>query len=269
MESKNQEWPSILPTHCPECNSKLEFDDIHLTCNNELCNGKISKKLSSAAGTLDLKGIGGKTLEPFAKDFVNMFELMKWVFTKGESKEIEKYGIEYKSRSHEIFVNAFKNIKSLTYEKVIIILGYDNVGKKLSIQIAKEHCGMEPNYFGLEKALVEKLHEKEVESYIKLAVSTLEGFGITIDKPIKPAVISDSVIKVEFTGSPKDAGFKTKEEFLKLISSYNVIHSDLKNDTDFLITDSLNSKSSKIKKAQKLNIKIITYSDFLSFLKDN
>jgi len=249
----------VLPTHCPNCQTKLEFDSIHLTCQNELCGGRISKKLSSAAGTLDLKGVGGKTLEPFASDFPNMFELMRWVLLKGESKEIEKYGIEYKSRSHEIFVNAFKNIQSLTYEKVIIILGYDNVGKKLSIQLAKEHAGLEPNYFGLEKALVDKLHEKETEEYIKFAVKTLEDLGVIIDKPSKEAKKSESAFGICMTGSPKVFGYKTKAEFLAKFPG--LWEADLK-EAKYLITDDYNSTSSKMKDANKRGVEIKTYGDF-------
>lgn len=117
---------------------------------------------------------------------------MKWVFLNGETKAIEKYGITYNSRSHEI-----------------LMLGYDNVGKKLSIQIAREHCGLEPNYESLERALVAKLHEPFVETYIKKAVSELESVGVTIDKP-KNEVMKTGTVYVCMTGSPKLFGFKTK-----------------------------------------------------------
>ena len=255
-----------LPTVCPHCNSTLEFDGIHLICPNADCVGKIAKKLASASTALDLKNIGSKTLEPFAKEFKNMYELMKWVLVDGDSVNIEVFGIKYGSRSHEIFVNAFKNIKSLTYEQVIIMLGYDNVGKKLSIQIAKEHCGLPPDYSGLERALVTMLHDKYVEAYIKTAVSTLGSLGITIDKP-KLKIMNTNTVYACLTGSPKEFGYKTKEEFITKFSNIIEVSITDKN-CQYLITDSYDSTSSKMKTAEKKGIKIITYEDYNDILKE-
>jgi len=250
----------ILPDACPACGTPLTYDGIHLMCNNENCNGRISKKLASAALNVGIKGVGNKTLEKFANDFKNLFELMKWVLIKGESKEISKYGIEYNSRSHEIFVDAFKNIKSLPYEKIIMMLGYDNVGKKLSKQLALEHCGLEPNYTGLERALVTKLHTPEVELYIKEAIMALESLGVSIDK--YKALDKDTItIGVCATGSPKNFGFKNKKEFISQFSGlYETTLSDPK--CKYLITDDYNSTSNKMKIAKKKGINIKTYGDF-------
>jgi DNA ligase (NAD+) len=255
-----------LPTVCPHCESILEFDGIHLICSNTDCQGKIAKKLASASTVLDLKNIGGKTLEPFATEFKNMYELMKWVLTHTDSKNIESFGIKYGSRSHEIFVNAFKNIKSLTYEQVIIMLGYDNVGKKLSIQIAKEHCGLTPDYSGLERALVAMLHDKYVEAYIKTAVSTLESLGITIDKP-KLEIMNTNIVYACLTGSPKEFSYKTKEEFITKFS--NIIEVSISDKRcQYLITDSYDSTSSKMKTAEKKEINIVTYEDYNDIIKE-
>jgi len=250
----------VLPANCPICETRLTFDKIHLICPNESCPGRISKKLASSSGLLDLKGVGGERLKPFAVDFLNMYELMKWVFTKGDTKEIEKYDIKYGERLHEIFVNAFKNIKSLPYEKVIQLLGYENVGRKISKQLAKEHAGLKPDYASLEKALVEKLHEPKVEQYIKHAVKTLESLGITIDRPEVPKENNNS-FGVVLTGSPKVFGYKTKAEFLtKFPNLFECSMSDA--ECKYLITDNLNSTSGKMKQAAKKGIEIKTYGDF-------
>lgn len=256
-----EDFIKYLPTQCPYCGTSLEFDGIHLTCPNLKCIGRIAKKLASATNALDIKGVGGKTLEPFAKDFQNMYEVIVYVLKHakfGMTGNIERYGIKEGSRSHEIFVNAFKNIKSLTYEQVIVSLGFENVGKKLSIQIAKEHCGLTPDYTGLEKALVAKLHEPIIEAYIKTAVSNLEALGITIDKP---KAQDKNAIFVCLTGSPKDFGYKTKEEFINKFPGLVEVSVTDKN-CQYLITDSYTSTSSKMTTAKKKGIKIVTYNDF-------
>jgi len=247
----------VLPSQCPDCSTKLKFDGIHLTCPNTSCPGRIAKILAHGVGVLDLKGIGGERIKPFAKDFKNIYEIWQNTLIHGEVFP-DKYGIPKGTRMNEIFVNSFKNIKSIPYEKVIQILGYENVGRKLSLQIAKEHAGLPADYGGLERALVDKLHTPEIESYIKGAIDDLELLGVTVDRPKAPKE-DEGLMGVTLTGSPKSFGFKTKAEFLAKFP--NLYECDLK-DALFLVTDDLNSTSSKMKNAEKKGIEIKTYGDF-------
>ena len=252
--------PVNLPTNCPDCGTKLTFNKIHLSCSNEHCVGRISKKLASASGILDLKGVGGERLKPFAKRFANMYELWAFVLENG-GESLGEFGLEPGTRLNEIFVNAFKNIKSIPYEKVIQILGYDNVGRKITQQLAREHAGLDFSYASLEKALVAKLHLPDVVTYIDTAICRLESLGVIIDRPID--IKEDpNIIPVVMTGSPKEYGFKTKKDFLaKYPNLYDV---NKLNDPSckFLITDNPSSISKKMTEALKKGIEIKTYGDF-------
>jgi len=255
----NFEW-DVLPKTCPACGSEALYGGVHLTCSNKNCHGRVAKQLSYAVKILEIQRVGEKTIEPFAKDFKNMFDLMVWVLGAGAAtKDIEKYGIKWNSRSHEIFVQAFMNIKSLTYTQVIQMLGYDNVGEKLSTQLAREHAGLDYDYANLERALVAKLRSPEVSDYIKKVVAVLESLGITIDKP--KAKVSSGTVYVCMTGSPKAFGFATKADF---ISKFPIVEevsiSDKK--CQYLITDDYNSTSNKMGVAEKKGITIKTYGDF-------
>ena len=260
----DKELQKYMPTHCPSCQSELTFDGIHLFCSNDNCEGRIACKLSAACGMLDLKGIGGQTIKPFAKDFKNMYELMHSVLNPSPEVgiEYEKYGLKQGSRSQQIFYDAFRNIKSLKYSQVILMMGIDGIGRKLSEQAALEYCGLTPNYASIEKALVKKLQEPEIVSYIKEAVKTLESLGVTIDKP-GTKVNNDNMktVYVCMTGSPKAFGYKTKEEFISNFPNVVEVSVTDKN-CQFLITDDLNSTSGKMKNAEKKGVKIVTYGDF-------
>lgn len=251
----------LFPDECPVCGSTVSYDSVHLFCDNEKCPGRIAKQLSGALKILDIKGVGEKTIEPFAKDFENMYDLIQWIFNYGDTDAIGEYGITPNSRSHEIFVQAFKNIKSLDYEQVIRMLGYDNVGKKISTQLAREHEGLDYDYAHLERALVEKMRTPEISSYIKEVVEELERLGIIIDRPKKPTSSDIVEIGICMTGSPKEFGFKTKSEFLsKFPGIFETSLSDSK--CQYLITDSYTSTSSKMKTATQKGIIIKTYGDF-------
>ena len=68
---------------------------------------------------------------------------------------------------------------------------------------------------------------------------------------------------LEFTGSPKVAGFKTKADFLSFIEAYGYKHTKLIYGTDFLVCNDYESTTAKMTKANKLGVQIITYSDFI------
>jgi DNA ligase (NAD+) len=249
-----------LPKTCPACGETLTYDGIHLMCNNTKCTGIIARKLGSAASMLDLKGIAGKTLEPFASKFDDMYKLFVWVRSWGDSPSlIEEYGIKYHSRSHEIFLNAFNNVKSLTYAQVILMMGYDRVGNKLAEQVAREYCGLIPDYKGHEKALVDEFKNADRESYIKSAVRVLESLGVIVEKPKDD--MNNDITYIVMTGSPSPFN-KTKAEFISRFS--NVKETSL-NDPKckYLITDSYTSSSGKMNVAKKKGISIKTYEDFI------
>jgi hypothetical protein len=139
------------------------------------------------------------------------------------------------------------------------MLGYDNVGEKLSTQLAREHAGLDYDYANLERALVTKLRSQEVSDYIKKVVTVLESLGITIDRP--KAKVSSGTIYVCMTGSPKAFGFATKADFIsKFPMLEDVSISDKK--CQYLITDDYNSTSNKMEVATKKGIQIRTYGDF-------
>ena len=89
----------------------------------------------------------------------------------------------------------------------------------------------------------------------------LEAKGIEI---IYPEEINMDEVSgtIEMTGSPKEHGFKIKNDFIDLAASKGYLHGKLNKDCNFLLTDSMTSSSSKMAKASKLGVEIITYSDF-------
>ena len=140
------------------------------------------------------------------------------------------------------------------------MLGYDNVGDKLSVQLAREYEGLDFDYANLERALVAKLRSPEVSGYIKKVVHDLETLKITIDKP-KKQISNMKTIYVCMTGSPKIFGFPTKAEFIAEFPMVEEVSITDKK-CQFLITDSYNSTSNKMGVAEKKGITIKTYGDF-------
>lgn len=250
-----------IPTHCPKCGTELVHDDIHLVCENENCSGRIGKQLTTNAKLLGLKDVGPKTLEWFSNDFSDIIDLIMWVNTNGKTRNIENYGIKYNSRSHEIFLNAFSSIKSVSYAQVIVMMGYNNVGLKLAEQIAKYYFDCNPDFTNQDRSLVELLTKEETKLKVEEKVAKLIACGITVDIPVLKEKNENSIY-VCMTGTPKDFGFSTKSDFESKFGGILVDVSVTSKECQFLITDDLNSTSSKMKTAQKKGIEILTYGDF-------
>jgi hypothetical protein len=69
------------------------------------------------------------------------------------------------------------------------------------------------------------------------------------------------------TGSPKASGFSVKSDLEKFLLSHGYIHTGLK-EAKVLLTDSINSSSSKMAQARKLGVEIHEYSTFIEKLKN-
>lgn len=261
MENTTNTHELFIPSHCPHCNSELTFDGIHLMCNNTKCKGRIAKQLASNASFINLKGIGPKTIESFASDFEDLVDLIVWTRTKGESSDIENYDIVHNSRSHELFLNAFNNIKVLTYGQVIVLMSYNNVGLKLADQVANMYNTGDADFTGHDRSIVEMFKGEEVKDKIKAKIEALVAVGIDVEIPVPKVITSDSLF-VCMTGSPKPFGFATKKVFTELIGDKLNEVSITSKDCQYLITDDLNSKSSKMKNAEKKGIEVITYGAF-------
>jgi len=252
----------VLPDECPICGYPVSFDGIHLVCSNETCEGKMLKRLGVGLGVFDIKRVGGRTIAPFVGHFDNFVELFIWVRKNTDNPSaFEPFDFKLDSRSLEIFIDGFKNIKSISAAKIIQALGYDEVGNSISPELAKWYCGFNADFKGFEKAIVEKMKQTSMQDYITNLFREITSCGVEVEYPKAIVDLPKNIIFVEMTGSPKP-NWKTKEEFLKVFSG-RVIHTGL-NDRNclYLLTDDYASTSNKMADARKRKIEIMSYEDF-------
>lgn len=261
-QNKLDQAEFLIPT-CPHCESDLTFDGIHLMCENTKCVGRIAKQLTSNVGFLNLKGIGPKTISPFATDFEDLIDVICWARTVGHGEDIKKYGIKPNTRSHEKFINTFNNIKSMSFGEAIVLLSYNNVGLKLAELIAKMYNTGDADFTGHDKSIIEMFQTQEVTERVKSKLDMLLSVGISIEEP-KEKEITDDTLFICMTGKPKAFGFASKKVFMAQFGDRLIEVSLSHKDCNYLIVDDINSTTKKTKDALKKNIKIITYGDFVT-----
>lgn len=247
-----------IPETCPYCGSKLEFDDTHLICPNEDCDGKAIFKMIDAVNVLKIKGLGDAMIETlFSAGYTNIFDLFDGSIFN--TSELLKRKVKVTKNIEKVIAEIAKK-KELQMFELVMLLGYKNMGISTAKQIANKIAGVPYDFSGLEKEVVDGWNVGD-EKYLSLlgASERMHDAGINI---LKPVLTSSEGIGLEFTGSPKPA-FKTKGEFEETIVKYGFRHTNLK-EAKILVTDSYESTSSKMKTAAKNGIEIITYIDFLT-----
>lgn len=154
----------------------------------------------------------------------------------------------------------FYDIKTLPIDQLIEIMQFNRVGKVLAGKFGNLITGKKIDTSGIEKSVLLHVCKGEGFQQIKAAMTKLQSYGVKVIKPIE---INDSTITFEMTGSPK-SGQNKKDFVAEFQRKYpNSSHTTLTKNTTYLFVDDLGSSSSKVNKARKLNIPMLTYEDAL------
>jgi len=249
----NDSW---IPKKCPKCNGKIEIKDVHIICVNPECSGANIKKFVFGASQLGMEHFGTKTLEKFyeagIKNPIHIFSIDKDFMIKNGFGD---------GRSTQRLLEQVSAVSEISLECVFLTLGIDNLGTTIAKQLAKWYAKTgDFDGKGLQKDIIEDFINKG-KSY-KLLVDSLNYLNKIGKKVIIPKKNDLNIKYIEATGSPKSAGFLTKEEFFKYASRFGFENDSLSKNSQYLITDTYTSTSGKMSKANKLGIEIITFEDF-------
>ena len=233
--------PSTLLISLPE---DSYVDGVHLmkTMSDK---DKMYIRFINSANVIQSDGIGekvaAKLFEIFPTDNIIDFMISEeWKESLDDSKS-----------SQNIIKSLEERKKTLTLSDLIQSMGYENCGEKNSLFLAKKISGLNPDSKGIPTSIIELSEDNsflyDVERYMEL----LE---------LKPLVEESSdKIPVILTGSPKPY-YNTKMDFLAKHPQF--VETTKFDEAKYLISDSLDSTSSKMEKAKKKGIPIKTYLDF-------
>lgn len=243
------------PTIC-ECGSALKISGIHLLCDAADCSVIAKHMFGQSVGVLDLDGTGGAMVQTlWNAGFTNALEFLNPA--KFNKEVLINTGHFKDGKTLDNLIQQVTRIKELKPAQIIKMIGFTNMGWTIANQVGKYIHGEEYSFHHLQKDVIAGFEPGgwKREKY-ESACKELSGI-IKISLPEK---ISNNAIAAEFTGSPKSAGYKTKEEFLAYAKTKGYYHTGLK-DATVLFTDDINSSSAKIKTAKSKGIQIYLYSD--------
>jgi len=261
------------PKNCPCCGSILEDTGIELFCNNHLgCRAQIVLKLVNFSGrnAMNIEGLSIKTLEQLydkfnVKTFSDIYKLTPEMLSELEG---------FKDKKINNILKSIDNSKDVNLPNFIYALGIDGVGIKTGKQLAKVFKNMESlmsasiedlikiddiaeimatdiyNYFNDEYNLAEL---KELFNIIKIKDEenlTIESSGYFAGK------------KVVLTGTLSKFSRSEAEKIIE--SQGGSTSSSVTGSTNIVLAGE--KAGSKLDKAKKLGIQIMTEEEFLKLI---
>ena len=264
-------------THCPECGSKLvryEGEAAHYCPNETACppqiKGKIEHFISRKAMNID--GLGPETVDTFyrlglIKDTADLYQL-----TAEDIKNLDRMG----EKSAENIIKGIKASKEVPFERVLFALGIRFVGETVAKKIAKSFNNIEE----LENADLEKLTSID-EIGEKIAQSILIYFSsplnVNLIERLKSAGLqlyrkeedlneyTDKLAgqSIEISGVFTHHSRDEYKDLIEKNGGKNV--GSISTKTSFILAGE-NMGPSKLEKAHKLGIKIISEDEFLTLI---
>jgi len=230
-----------IPTRCPCCLSNLERVNMQLFCINEKCEGRSLHRISNFCKKIRIKGLAEKSIEKLNIDSIaELYSLDKDYLVSILGKNGEKVYREIQESLHT-------DIGTL-----IGSLGIPLVGRTTAAKLTGDLDCID--YSALPNKAKENLQEFFKSDLWKDLLNIPFNFSI---KPAEEVTVIETVCltgKFQFPKTVIEAklhelGYKTTETVTKTL--------------DLLITNDINSTSSKVNKARQYGISIKTLEEVL------
>lgn len=261
----------FIPTTCSECGEILKVitgknGKYKLICNNDKCEGKLSLRFQKGISCFNISGIGpsiaNKLFKSGIKDIADLLTITpNKLIESGEFKD---------GRALEKLMLSIESVKNIKFHHIIESLQFEGIGSTISKVCEKIFFDLPYDLSGIDYNLREIILNKNSDVYTKTleiinVIVTLTDVEIVYPEKEETKKHENFETKIfEMTGSPKEFGFNTKNDFIKAVEPFGLVHGKLNKDCHYLVTDDTESKTSKMAKAEKLGVKVITYSDLFN-----
>ncbi|NGM71949.1 NAD-dependent DNA ligase LigA [Sphingobacterium sp. SGL-16] len=271
--------PIHYPTHCPECNTKLVRQDgeaVHYCPNENGCKPQIVGKVQHFIGRkmMDIQGLGDETIETLYR--MNLVRHISDLYTLHEKRDllvtIERFG----QKSIDNMLKGIEESKSKPFEKVLFALGIRHVGETVAKKLALYFKNLE----NLKTATVEDIASVQ-DIGIRIAESLyaylhnqdnlaelnkLQSYGLQFQIEEKEIVLAgDGLSGKTFLISGVFVDY-SREQLTKLIESHGgKMLSSISAKLNYLVAGDKMGPS-KLAKAEKLNVPIISEKELLQMI---
>lgn len=269
-----------IPKICPVCHGATEIRQVSnaraLYCTNPECQAKHVKAftLFVSRDALNIEGLSEATLEKFIslgyiKEYADIFHLDRY---QEEIQNLEGFG----EKSYKNLIASVEKARTTTLPRVIYGLGIANIGLANAKMICKEfHYDVETMLAATEEDLnaISGVGGVIAKAYVDYFSSELhvKRFRDLLAELVIPQEEQEQTqqifagVNFVITGSVEH--FANRNEVKELIESLGgKVTGSVTSKTNYLINNDVTSTSSKNKKANELEIPIISEETFLNMV---
>ena len=273
-ERKGREKKFHIPTRCPVCGSKVVKDtrEVAIRCENVSCPALVKNNILHFASrnAMDIEGLGDAIVnqlvdKELVKDYGDLYYL-----SAAKVQDLDRMA----ERSAQNLIDAIEKSRQNPLSRFIFALGIRHVGVHAAWILAKEFGSIE-NIAKQSKEDLTEIHEigqimaESIVNFFrekvnKAVIKKLEDAGVKMKEAHKRGQSSPLSGKaIVITGSLSSYARTEMESLIRELGG-NASSSVSKN-TDFLIVGE--SPGSKLNKAKRLGVKIITEDEFKRLIK--
>lgn len=257
------------PNECPSCGEQLVKEGVDLICKNSFgCKEQFIGFVEYFFKTLGAENVSAQTFRNLM--VFSLFEILS--LNDHTIAHMDGFG---EKKATQIVSEVKKAITKVEPEILLAACAIPNMGKRNSVKFINS----------LDKSLTSKEKFEKIFDLDENQFTNIDGFGISTLTSVKDNLErvkelykllkefgltfnektslsdgeKDALTKVTLTGK----GPLPRKDLEKILKERGFEVINFSNETKILICDDLNSSSSKMKKAKKNNVKIVTYKEFI------
>ena len=255
-----------IPTVCPVCGDELINDGVNLVCANPTCPNIEKSRLYTWVETVGVRNILGVG-PTIINDLIEYLKAACDIKTVQELYRVVRSGVVSVDMSYMFTPAAAEKVKQITrnfttpieFYKVLIALNIKGLGDINAKKLAPIIYDNISSDFSLAQELrkVSGIGDYVISVVINNRKLIEDAISNTV--PVITPTKETYKYQVTVTGSVSIP----REEFKKILADNGILLSDNIKTSKYLITNNPNSGSSKLQKANKLGIPILTEKEFL------
>lgn len=270
----------VIPDTCPCCGHKAEVkytdNSKFLMCTNPNCSSKLLAKLTHfvSRNCMNIEGLSEATLEVlidkgWVKDFTDIYYLYQY---RREWEQLDGFG----EKSVAKILDAIDKSRNVKLENFICALSIDGVGTSASKTISNH---FNSNFEAFYRALETNFDWSRLTDFGEITARNIADFGaqngdivwslaqeMDFIKEEKKEVVDNPFIGKAICVTGKLEHFTRDSISAKILALGAKVASGVSAKTDYLLTNTPDSGSSKNVNARKFGTKIITEEEFLQMI---